>query len=488
MVFSSLYFIFIFLPVVCGVYYLLKLIFPRKIFVRNLFLCLASLFFYAWGEPVYIFLMLVSILCNYLFALSRRRVLFVLAVIFNLGFLVFFKYTAFFATNLNLIFGLNLRVPKLALPIGISFYTFQALSYVIDVYRGKVPPQKNLLNLALYISLFPQLIAGPIVRYVEIDRELDERKESFEGFTAGLCDFMTGLGAKVLLANNLAVVVDGIYSNIEGAGAGILWLTALCYALQIYFDFSGYSRMAIGLGKMFGFTFPQNFNYPYCASSITDFWRRWHITLSQWFRDYVYIPFGGNRVNPVRHVLNILVVWLLTGFWHGASWNFLLWGLYYGVLLIFEKYITLPLIKKTELNKVLNCSLRVLLRLCSLLLILFGWILFRVETLGDLVLVLKNMFTFGAGTGTGTLAGGTLSGGASSFIEYIASHADVCSKMIFVIPGIIFSLPVYKWIFGRAEKSKILFTLKYIFAFVIFALCLCFLVAATYNPFIYFRF
>ena len=513
MVFSSLYFIFIFLPVVCGVYYLLKLIFPGKIFVRNVFLCLSSLFFYAWGEPVYIFLMLISILCNYFFALGlngsanvekssgfksdfsekktsdckndfcpakKNRILFVVSVIFNLGFLVFFKYSGFFAVNLNAVFKLNLTVPKFALPIGISFYTFQALSYVIDVYRGKVPPQKNLLNLALYISLFPQLIAGPIVRYVEIDRELDGRKESFEGFTAGLCDFMTGLGAKVLLANNLAVVVDGIYSNFESAGAGILWLTALCYALQIYFDFSGYSRMAIGLGKMFGFSFPQNFNYPYCACSITDFWRRWHITLSQWFRDYVYIPLGGNRVVPVRHIFNILITWLLTGFWHGASLNFLLWGIYYGVLLVFEKYITLPLIKKTELHKVLNSCLRILLRICSLFLILFGWILFRVESLNDLAFVFKKMFTFGIEKASG--------GGSSGFIEYIVSHADVCSKIFFVIPAVVFSLPVYKWIFGRAEESKVLLTLKYIFAFVIFALCLCFLVAATYNPFIYFRF
>ncbi|MCR5699417.1 MAG: MBOAT family protein, partial [Treponemataceae bacterium] len=271
MVFSSLYFIFIFLPVVCIVYYLLKAMFPNHVMIRNAFLCLASLFFYAWGEPIYVLLMLTSILLNYLFGLKRSKVLLSFAVIFNLGFLVFFKYSGFFVQNLNLIMKSDFRVPHLELPIGISFYTFQALSYVIDVYRGKVERQKNILSLALYICLFPQLIAGPIVRYIDIEKEITERNENFTLFIDGLKEFCRGLGAKVIIANNMAFFVDGVYSKMDVTIAPIAWLAGLCYCFQIYFDFSGYSRMAIGLGKMFGFHFCENFNYPYCASSITDF-------------------------------------------------------------------------------------------------------------------------------------------------------------------------------------------------------------------------
>lgn len=474
MVFSSLYFIFIFLPVVCFIYFLLKLCFPQKIFIRNLFLCLVSLFFYAWGEPVYIFLMLASILVNYLFALKHNKFLFVCSIVFNLFFLFFFKYLGFFVENINGIFNCSISVPNLKLPIGISFYTFQALSYVIDVYRNKIKPQKNILTVALYISFFPQLIAGPIVRYVDIEEKLSERKETFDGFIEGLKVFIVGLGAKVIIANNMAVVSDGIFGNLSEAGTGILWLAALSYAFQIYFDFYGYSKMAIGLGKMFGFDFPENFNYPYCASSITDFWRRWHITLSVWFRDYLYIPLGGNRVGFVRHIVNIMIVWLFTGFWHGASWNFVLWGLYYGILLIFEKYFVFRLINKAESKQILNTSLKVILRFATLFLILIGWVLFRNEDFNQLKLILQGLFI--------------IDPQKSSILVYISEHADVCSKMIFIIPAIIFSVPVGRKISSLSQKYTFAYCIEIFLIFVIFAVSICLLVASTYNPFIYFRF
>ena len=474
MIFSSMYFIFIFLPFVCVSYYLLKLCFPKTLFARNVLLCLVSLFFYAWGEPIYILLMLTSIILNYFLALKSNRLTLILSVFFNLSFLLFFKYSSFFITNINALFNLKIKVPELALPIGISFYTFQALSYVIDVYRKKIEPQKSILKLALYISFFPQLIAGPIVRYVDIEKELSQRQESFNGFIDGLKDFMLGFGAKVILANNLAVVADGIYSNISEAGTGVLWLAAISYSLQIYFDFSGYSKMAIGLGKMFGFNFPQNFNYPYCAASVTDFWRRWHITLSVWFRDYVYIPLGGNRVKAGRHIFNILITWLLTGFWHGASWNFMFWGVYYGLLLIFEKYVIFNLIDKTQEKSKLNYTLKILLRIVTVFIIIIGWVLFRIEDFASLKNVIANMFV--------------ISSKNVSVYEYISLHADLCSKMIFIIPGIIFSLPVYKLIFKKAKENTLVYCVEIIVLFVIFAASLCLLVASTYNPFIYFRF
>lgn len=476
MIFSSLTFIFVFLPFVCSGYFLLKFCFPKKLSIRNIFLCISSLFFYAWGEPVYIILMLLSIIANYFFAMNRKKVIFILAIIFNLLFLFVFKYSGFFVANINYICKTHFNVPSLALPIGISFYTFQILSYVIDVYRGNVKTQKNIVSLALYISLFPQLIAGPIVRYVDIEKELDNRVENFDKFVDGLKDFFIGLGAKVIIANNLAVAVDGIYGNYSEACSGILWLAAVAYSFQIYFDFSGYSRMAIGIGKMFGFTFPENFNYPYCASSITDFWRRWHITLSVWFRDYVYIPLGGNRCSVVKHIFNIIITWLLTGFWHGASWNFILWGVYYGLLLIIEKYFIMPLLKKNDEKKVLHCLFKILQRFIVLILLILGWVIFRLENFSQLITVLKQMFVFGELFNK------------QSVVNYIAQHADVCSKLIFIIPAIITSIPIYEKIFGKSEKSKVVYSLELLYAFVIFAICICLLIADTYNPFIYFRF
>ena len=485
MVFSSLYFIFIFLPAITALYYVAKKICPNKIIIRNIILCMFSLFFYAWGEPLYVLLMLLSIICNFFFAKSRSKAVFIIAIIFNLIFLFFFKYLGFAIENINRIFTTSIKVPQLKLPIGISFYTFQALSYIIDVHRKKVEPQKNLISLALYISLFPQLIAGPIVRYTEIEREILERNDTFDNFINGLKDFILGLGCKVILANNLAVVADNILDSPELACSGIVWLALISYAFQIYFDFSGYSRMAIGLGKMFGFSFPENFNYPYCADSITDFWRRWHMTLSGWFRDYVYIPLGGNRVSVIKHIRNIIITWLFTGFWHGASWNFVLWGLYYGLLLIFEKYVTFRIVEKLPQEKIPYKIVKIVIRLAALFLILFGWALFRMENLTQLTTVLKKMFIADVADGL-------------SLIEFISQHADTCSKLVFLIPAVICSLPLYKWIFRKQEiseateaneqMSKVSEVLELIWVILIFVISVCLLIASTYNPFIYFRF
>lgn len=339
MVFSSLIFLFFFLPAALFCYYIV----PQKfIRVRNAVLLLFSLFFYFYGEPRLIGMLIFSILMNYLFGLSMRstyrKPLLILCVIANLSLLGVFKYLNFFISTADSLLGLSIPVTGIVMPIGISFYTFQALSYVIDVYRREVPPQHDPFSLALYVSMFPQLIAGPIVRYHDVNVQLAVRKHSFAQFSEGISRFLSGLSKKVLLSNVFAQIADGVFkyapNELSAAGA---WMGAIGYTLQIYFDFSGYSDMAIGLGKMFGFEFLENFNYPYISKSVTEFWRRWHISLSTWFRDYVYIPLGGNRCSPARHIFNLLAVWTLTGFWHGANWTFMAWGLYFGVLLILEK-------------------------------------------------------------------------------------------------------------------------------------------------------
>ena len=385
MVFSSFTFLFIFLPLVLLTYFLAK-----KRQYRNIVLLVFSLIFYAWGEPVYVLLMLLSIIVNYFIALKIERrkkgkkKWMIMDVIFNLGIIGFFKYGNFMIQNINSIFHSNIGEMNLALPIGISFYTFQVLSYVIDVYRKTVPAQKSMVNLGMYVTLFPQLIAGPIVRYETVAEEIENRKENFNEVVEGLKRFFIGLGKKVLIANQMALIADTIYGgDLEVTGTIALWLAAISYTLQIYFDFSGYSDMAIGLGRMFGFHFLENFNYPYIAKSITDFWRRWHISLSTWFRDYVYIPLGGNRVNKLKWLRNILVVWLLTGLWHGASWNFILWGVYYGVILIIEKVFLGKLIEKLP---------KVLQHIYALFFIIIGWVIFRVEDFSQMGIVLQKMF------------------------------------------------------------------------------------------------
>lgn len=346
MLFSSIFFIFYFLPVVLAVYFAIP---KRFISARNIVLLVTSLIFYSWGEPVYVFLMIYSIVFNYYMAIhikkeqegggtGRKSLAFSLVV--NLFILGFFKYFGFLMDTINHIFNSNIKYTALALPIGISFYTFQAISYLIDVYWKRVEPQKKLLDFGMYLSLFPQLIAGPIVRYRDVAEQLESRECSLEKFGDGAVRFILGLGKKVLLANNLGIIFSTV-TSMGGDKMSVLssWIGILAYTLQIYFDFSGYSDMAIGLGKMLGFTFNENFDHPYASKSITEFWRRWHMSLSSWFREYVYIPLGGNRVSAPRHIANLIIVWALTGLWHGASWNFVVWGLYYGILLILEKYV-----------------------------------------------------------------------------------------------------------------------------------------------------
>ena len=357
MVFSSATFLFLFLPVTLALYNLrLFKDKDRETAKRNIVLLITSLIFYSWGEPVYIVLMLLSIFYNYNAAIdidryierpARKKLVFVCALIFNIFVLGFFKYYGFLTESLNSIFSLSLPVRDIPLPVGISFYTFQVLSYVIDVYRGDVRVQKNIVPFAAYISMFPQLIAGPIVQYSDVEKQLSEREVTREKFAAGIMFFIKGLGKKVIFANTVGAVYTEIL-GMEPSSVSVVtsWIGIICYTLQIYFDFSGYSDMAIGLGKMLGFDFIQNFNFPYKSTSITDFWRRWHISLSSWFRDYVYIPLGGNRRGTPRTIFNILVVWSLTGLWHGAAWNFIAWGAFYGIILIAEKYVFARVIEK----------------------------------------------------------------------------------------------------------------------------------------------
>ena len=344
MVFSSTVFLFLFLPFLLFIYYVLL---RNNINLKNILLFISSLFFYAWGEPVVVLLMILSIIINYFFGLSMqsryRKVFLVLSVIYNLSFLFIFKYLDFAIEILGVVFRTDFMKFNIALPIGISFYTFQIMSYVIDVYRKEVKPQKNVLYLGLYVSLFPQLIAGPIVRYSTIEDEILHRKENLKLFKSGIERFIIGFSKKLIIANNVGFIVDKIYAmSNDSLTTAFLWLAAIAYALQIYFDFSAYSDMAIGLGRMFGFNFEENFNYPYISKSITEFWRRWHISLSTWLRDYLYIPLGGNRVGKARHIFNLFFTWFCTGLWHGANLTFVLWGLYFFTFLIIEKYFKFP--------------------------------------------------------------------------------------------------------------------------------------------------
>ncbi|MBQ9531302.1 MAG: MBOAT family protein [Eubacterium sp.] len=472
MVFSSATFLIIFLPVTMILYYLVGVLITKNIAVKNLILLIASLIFYAWGEPVYIILMLISIFFNYIIGRDislakeneenkRSKTLFICAVTFNLCVLGFFKYADFVVENIGGLFGAELKMLNLPLPIGISFYTFQIMSYIIDLYNGKIKVQKNLFDFALYVSLFPQLIAGPIVKYKDIDDQLKNRKESLLKYSLGLNRFIIGLSKKLLLANTLG----SVYSSVQEAGTNNLsflaaWVGIICYTLQIYFDFSGYSDMAIGLGSMFGFKFNENFNYPYIASSVTDFWRRWHISLSSWFRDYVYIPLGGNRCKIPRHIFNLLVVWFLTGLWHGAAWNFIFWGLYYGVLLILEKYV---------LGKILEKIPRGARWFLTIICVMLGWVLFSAPTLSDALIYLKTMAGFGA-----------------SFIDKNGIYL-LSTNFVLILIGGFCATPIYKKltnIFDEYKLSKI----RIVAAPLLLIICIIFMISETYNPFLYFRF
>ena len=471
MTFSSLLFLFSFLPTVLILYYILKDKF------KNYILLLASLFFYAWGEPVYIYLMILSILINYVFGIkvssedrNKKRFWFVLSVVTNIGILIIFKYTNFFVDSMNLLIGTNIYIPKIALPLGISFFTFQTMSYVIDVYKNEGKVQKNILNLALYISLFPQLVAGPIVRYQTVDNQISKRNHSIEKFAEGVNRFVIGLGKKVIFSNQLGIVADGIFST-QIAGISVLegWLGIICYTLQIYFDFSGYSDMAIGLGKMFGFDFLENFNYPYVSQSVSEFWRRWHISLGSWFRDYVYIPLGGNRVNILKQYRNLFVVWFLTGIWHGANLTFIVWGLYFGAFIALEKAL---------LQRLLNRVPRFFRHVYLILIVIIGWIFFRSENLNQAIDFIKVLF----GIGSNEIIN-------SAFLIYIND------SWLIIVLGILLSTTALKKILGfiksngdRLLENSIVYLLHGTSLTVLMFIIVLFLVNSTYNPFLYFRF
>lgn len=466
MVFSSTIFLCVYLPLVLLGYYIC----PKK--GRNLFLLIASLVFYAWGEPKYVFLMIFSILVNYIFGRlmdkhrenkKRLKLMLVLSVVIDIGLLSVFKYTDFIITNVNAIFSANFDLLNIALPIGISFYTFQAMSYTIDVYRDDVRVQKNLIDFGMYITMFPQLIAGPIVRYADVQDQLAERSVTTADFSEGVMRFVVGLGKKVLLANQMGAVWSDIYALGGDVSALMAWTGAIAYTFQIYFDFSGYSDMAIGLGRMFGFKFPENFRYPYQSVSITDFWRRWHITLSTWFKEYLYIPLGGNRRGLARQALNLLIVWSLTGFWHGAGWNFVLWGLYYFVILFIEKLFLLKALDKLP---------KFFRHVYALLLIIIGWVIFASDDVGVLLPYLGSMF--GANGAIGGMDVYTLLTKAVLLIICCIASTELPKKLFLSAAG--------------AMNEKAAFTLKSVLTIALLALSMILLIGDSYNPFLYFRF
>ena len=473
MIFSSLLFLFRFLPAVLFTYYIV----PGSL--RNLVLLLFSLVFYAWGEPVYIVLMLVSVLVSFTggIAVDRMKkngrplgakVALILSSVISLSLLGFFKYADFAIGTINSLTGAGIDLLKVALPIGISFYTFQTMSYTIDVYRGEAEVQKNLISFGAYVSMFPQLIAGPIVQYKTIDRQLRSRRESSEEFAQGVHRFVVGLGKKVLLANNAGALWDTVSSmTCTELPVMTAWMGLAAYTFQLYFDFSAYSDMAIGLGHMFGFRFLENFNYPYISKSITEFWRRWHISLGTWFRDYVYIPLGGNRVNPLRHIRNIMVVWLLTGIWHGASWNFVIWGIYYGILLLIEKFF---------LGKYLQKLPSVFQHIYCMFFVMIGWNLFVFDDMGAGIAYLKALF---GGYGQGILNRETI------YLLY--------NNIVLLILLVIGSTHLPKKIGEKIclavrNHDTVAIFLRSLFYAAVFLLSVAWLVDASYNPFLYFRF
>ena len=467
MVFSSLTFLMLFLPSVLLIYFAV----PRQ--GKNAVLFIFSLLFYAWGEPIYVGLMIFSTVLDYTCGwlvekyrgTSKQKIGLLISVFTNLGLLFFFKYTDFFIGTINTVFGTDIAMLNLPLPIGISFYTFQTMSYTIDVYRGDAKVQKNILSFGAYVSLFPQLIAGPIVRYQDVADQLNERTHSFDRFGDGVKRFVTGLGKKVLLANNIGLLWDAISKTAaENLTTLAAWLGIIAFAFQIYFDFSGYSDMAIGLGKMFGFEFLENFNYPYTSKSVTEFWRRWHISLGTWFRDYIYIPLGGNRKGLPIQIRNIAIVWLLTGFWHGASWNYVLWGVFYGLLLMAEKLFLLKWLKKAP---------AFVGHIYTMFAVLFGWVLFAFEDFGKGVAFLKTMF-----------------GGGAGFISNSTLY-QILSYLPLLIVCLVAATPLAKKIYGKLSCKAgegVLLTVDSVRIAGIMLLSIAYLISGSYNPFLYFRF
>lgn len=461
MVFSSIAFLFYFLPITLILYYVL----PKK--CRNIVLLIMSLIFYAYGEPTYVIVMVLSIIFTYIYGLlidkfkKYSKLFLIMVICTSIGLLIYFKYTNFIIENINLWISNKVDFIKVALPIGISFYTFQMLSYIIDLYKGEVSVQKNILKLGLYITLFPQLIAGPIVRYKTVEEQLENREHSLEKFALGIRRFIIGLGKKVLIANLLGEL-NQVFLASNDKSVLFYWMYAISVTLQIYFDFSGYSDMAIGLGKMFGFDFLENFNYPYIAKSITEFWRRWHISLSSFFKDYVYIPLGGNRVEKIKWIRNILIVWLLTGIWHGAAWNFLIWGLYFGIILILEKVF---------LGKILEKLPSILSRIYTLLIVMISFIIFNGETTAQ---IFENL--------GGLIGYKNIPLVSPESIYYFKSY------LLIVVIGIIGSIPVMKDIFTKEKIKKVANMLEPVFIIFVLILSTSYIIDGSFNPFLYFRF
>lgn len=471
MIFSTLTFLIMFLPLVLMIYYIPL---RGKRSLQNSFLTLSSLFFYAWGEPLFVLIMLSSIFLNWLLAIKIDKYrdnflvskLILICVFFiNLGILFIFKYLMFAIGNANLLFGTQFLLPIIRLPIGISFFTFQAMSYVIDVYRKNGQVQKKIRNVALYIAFFPQLIAGPIVRYKTIAEQIQGRTENFTLFSSGVHRFLIGLFKKIFIANSVAIIADYVFNADVGMlSTASYWIGAIMYTLQIYYDFSGYSDMAIGLGRMFGFEFLENFNYPYISKSISEFWTRWHMSLGNWFKDYVYFPLGGSRVkSKKRLILNLAVVWLFTGIWHGANWTFIIWGAFYWFLICLEKL--LPKYRQLLSIKIIGWPF-------TMSCVLLGWVVFRAESLTQALLIYKEMFNMSS----------NMSGDAHLIVM-------VKENIIFIVAGIIFATPIFRLLEEKITINNPHFRFIYSsIVFTIFLVCISFMVKSAYNPFIYFNF
>ncbi len=464
MVFSSLVFMFAYLPITLLAYYLV----PRQ--GRNIFLFIVNLIFYGWGEPKLVLLMVFNIFFNYIGGwlvdkyradAKKKKLFLILTCVLDIGILAVFKYTGMITETLNMLPFLNIPELQISLPIGISFYTFQTMSYVIDVYRDDAPVSKNFINFGTYVALFPQLIAGPIVRYRDVAEQLVNRRETLEMFTKGVKLFMVGLAKKVIIANTMGTLTTNIFATTDENGVVGTWVGMIAYTFQIYFDFSGYSDMACGLGNMMGFEFLKNFNYPYIAKSITDFWRRWHISLSTWFKEYVYIPLGGNRKGVKRQILNLLIVWGLTGLWHGAAYNFVLWGLYYGLLLILEKFV---------LKKFLDRLPSFVQHIYTLFIVIIGWGLFYFTDVGQLGEFMVDLFNFGNG------------------ICGDQAFNLIMSNLPMLIIAAVASTPLATMLYTRFEHTRFMWIPETLYCMGVLAVSTASLVNQSYNPFLYFRF
>ncbi|HQE60078.1 MAG TPA: MBOAT family protein [Spirochaetota bacterium] len=466
MLFSSMTFLGVFLPAVCLAYFLAK---PA---VRNYILLAASFLFYAWGGIHYLAIMILTIVVNYVGAVlldkykRQKKLILLMTVLANLAFLVYFKYFNFIIDNINGIFSAEMSFIKVVMPIGISFYTFQAMSYLIDVYREEVPAQRDIYKLSLYIALFPQLVAGPIVKYHDVDKQIDERTVNFEKVAYGVKRFIIGLAKKVLIANTLGAVADKIFTQqVSSFDTVTSWIGAVAYSLQLYYDFSGYSDMAIGLGMIFGFRFMENFNYPYISKSITEFWRRWHISLSTWFKEYLYIPLGGNRKSPLRTYFNLFVVFFVTGLWHGASWSFVVWGLWHGLFMILER--------RTGFTKNSGGLIKsIVSHVYVFLVFVIGWVIFRADSLSYAVDYIRNMF--------GLISEHKITFGMMYYVDTI--------EVIAFVFGAVCSVPVFKAILEIKPEKKVLRAALNGLLLMLFVLSAASIASSTYNPFIYFRF